>query len=82
MFPGLEIKSEYDNIDVGKVPVAQPGTQEHQVKLIRYLNTSPFKLLIIRSLVLRYDWFRLETSATERILNVGSEDAVFFANQE
>ena len=27
LLPGLEIKSVYDNIDVGKVPVAQPGTQ-------------------------------------------------------
>lgn len=27
LLPGLEIKSVYDNIDVGKVPVAQPETQ-------------------------------------------------------
>ena len=25
------MKSEYDNTDVGRVPVAQPGTQQHQV---------------------------------------------------
>lgn len=27
----LEMKSEYDNTDVGRVPVAQPGTYKHQV---------------------------------------------------
>ena len=26
LLPGLEIKSEYDNMAVGKVPVAQPET--------------------------------------------------------
>jgi len=34
------MKSEYDNIEVGRVPVAQPGTQQHQVKLWITVNSS------------------------------------------
>ena len=39
----LEMKSEYDNTDVGRVPVAEPGTQKHQV------TSKPLQTTLVRS---------------------------------